>query len=183
MKGSREVQPIRDIEKIEHMKYLLRHYSYRHYFFFVFGLNTGLRGGDILRLKVKDVRDREHLRLKESKTRKINYILINPEFKVIVEDYIRFMADDDYLFRTWNVNEPFTRGQAWRVLREMGLRVGVKDVGAHSMRKTFGYHYYLQFKDIVTLMRIFNHSEQEVTLRYIGILQDYVDEQMKTFHL
>lgn len=37
------VQPIRDKEKIEDMKQVLKHESYRNYFLFVMGINTGLR--------------------------------------------------------------------------------------------------------------------------------------------
>lgn len=39
------------------------------------------------------------------------------------------------------------------------------------MRKTFGYFHYQQYKDVVILQEIFNHSSPSVTLRYIGINQ------------
>lgn len=46
------------------------------------------------------------------------------------------------------------------------------DIGTHTMRKTFGYHYYKRIKDIATLQQIFNHSVPSITKRYIGITQD-----------
>ena len=49
------------------------------------------------------------------------------------------------------------------------------------MRKTFGYHFYLQTKDIVLLMRIFNHNDESKTLRYIGIEQTTIDAAMMKF--
>ncbi|WP_252456770.1 hypothetical protein [Macrococcoides canis] len=51
-------------------------------------------------------------------------------------------------------------------------------MGTHSMRKTFGYHYYKKTKDIALLMDLFNHSSQFVTLRYIGINQDVINESI-----
>jgi len=46
------------------------------------------------------------------------------------------------------------------------------------MRKTFAYHYYKKTKDIALLMNLFNHSSQSVTLRYIGINQDVINDSI-----
>ena len=46
--------------------------------------------------------------------------------------------------------------------------------GTHTLRKTFGYHFYKQFKDIVMLQKILNHSHPSITLRYIGIDEDEI---------
>ena len=54
-------------------------------------------------------------------------------------------------------------------------------LGCHSMRKTFGYHYYKQTKDIALLQKIFNHSSPAITLAYIGIDQDRMDRAYTTF--
>lgn len=45
-------------------------------------------------------------------------------------------------------------------------------IGTHTLRKTFGYHYYLKTHDVGTLMKLFNHSSETVTLCYIGITDD-----------
>lgn len=44
------------------------------------------------------------------------------------------------------------------------------------MRKTFGYHMYQATHDAVMLMKLFNHSDIHVTLRYIGVEQDETDQ-------
>ena len=56
-------------------------------------------------------------------------------------------------------------------------------MGTHTLRKTFGYHYYKKFKDIAMLQKIFNHSNPAITLNYIGIEQDKIDESYKNFIL
>ena len=56
-------------------------------------------------------------------------------------------------------------------------------VGTHTMRKTFGYHHYKKFKDVAMLQKIFNHSNPNITLRYIGIEQDQIDESYNNFIL
>ena len=39
--------------------------------------------------------------------------------------------------------------------------IGRRDIGTHTMRKTFGYTYYQSTKDVATLMEIFNHSHRK----------------------
>ena len=51
---------------------------------------------------------------------------------------------------------------------------GVPNLGTHSLRKTFGYHYYQKTNDIAILQDIFNHSDPAITLRYIGINEDTI---------
>ena len=64
--------------------------------------------------------------------------------------------------------------------KEAGLQ---ERVGTHTMRKTFGYHHYQKFKDVAMLQKIFNHSSPQITLRYIGIEQDQIDESYSNFIL
>ena len=44
------------------------------------------------------------------------------------------------------------------------------------MRKTFGYHMYQTTKDAAMLMKLFNHADIHITLRYIGVEQDQTDK-------
>ena len=61
---------------------------------------------------------------------------------------------------------------------------GVKiKMGTHTMRKTFGFHFYQQTKDVALLQVLFNHSSPSVTLRYIGINQNILDKAMERFCL
>ena len=50
------------------------------------------------------------------------------------------------------------------------------------MRKTFGYKYYRQFRDIPTLMKILNHSSQAVTIRYIGLEEEEIRASLDKFN-
>ena len=50
-----KVEPIKDREKIEAMKKILRASSLRNELLFVLGINTGLRISDILSLDIADV--------------------------------------------------------------------------------------------------------------------------------
>jgi len=179
-----KVEPIRDREKIEEVKMELLKDNYRNYLLFAVGINTGLRIGDMLKLKVKDVRNQTHIILKEEKTNKSKKFFINSVLRNALDNYISNMADHEYLFQSRNGNnQPLSRSQAYRILNGAGTKVGLDSIGCHSTRKTFGYHHYKQHKDVALLQELFNHSAPSITLDYIGINQDVMDNSMKNFSL
>ncbi|GAA0479651.1 hypothetical protein GCM10008986_00110 [Salinibacillus aidingensis] len=182
-KGMQTVEPIRDRLLIEEMKQELRKTSERNYFLFVMGINTGLRISDLLPLQVKDVRNQTHITLKETKTRKNKRFLLNAELRGIIADYIRDKEDDDYLFPSHKTDLPLQRVQAYKVLNQAAKTVGIQNFGTHSLRKTFGFWHYTMNRNVALLQDIFNHSSPEITLRYIGINQDIVDQSLEHFSL
>ena len=76
------------------------------------------------------------------------------------------------------------RVTAYYIIKNACIKAKLQEkIGTHSMRKTFGYHHYQQFKDVVILQKIFNHSSPQITLRYIGIEQDEIDYSYNNFVL
>lgn len=177
------VQPIRDQEKIEQMKSELLKSGSRDWFLFVMGINTGLRISDLLQLQVKDVKDKSHFSITEKKTGKNKRFKINYELQDIIENYVQGMKDDEYLFKSKRGNKPIQRVQAYKILNKAAAAVGLDEIGTHTLRKTFGYHFYKKTKDVALLQEIFNHSAPSVTLRYIGINQDIIDQAIDDFSL
>ena len=180
----KEVQPIREKEKIEEMKAELLKQGYRDYMFFVIGINTGLRISDLLKLKVSDVKDKTHILLTEQKTSKTKRFLINSQLKQDIDKYINNMGNDEYLFQSQKGdNKAISRVQAYRILNKAAEQVGLEEIGTHTLRKTMGYWHYKQYKDVALLQDIFNHSAPSVTLAYIGINQDIMDKTIEGFYL
>ena len=178
------VQPIRDRSQIEEMKNELRKKGSRDYLLFYVGINTGLRISDILSLRVCDVKDRSHIILTEQKTDKVKRFKINTELKQELDIYIRTMEPDEFLFQSRKgSNISISRVQAYRILNTAAVKIGLSEIGTHTLRKTFGYHFYQQFKDVALLQELFNHSSPSVTLRYIGINQDMMDLAIDGFML
>ena len=71
---------------------------------------------------------------------------------------------------------PISRIQAYRLINEACSIAKIKgSIGCHTLRKTFGYWAYKQGIDITLLMRIFNHSTPSITLRYIGIEREDIN--------
>lgn len=109
---------------------------------------------------------------------------INTGLKNELDKYIMDMDDNEYLFVSQKgKNKPISRVQAYRILNDTVTKVGLGEVGTHTLRKTFGYHFYNKYKDEALLQELFNHSSSYVTLRYIGINQDIMDEAIDDFCL
>ena len=178
------VQPIRDKDKIKEIKTLLLKSNYRNYVLFTLGINTGFRISDILEIKVSDVINKTHIAIKEKKTGKLKKAYINSSLKEELDKYIFDMNDDDFLFRSREgENKPISRVRAYQLLTDVAKKVGLEEIGTHTLRKTFGYWHYKQHKDIALLQELFNHSAPSVTLRYIGINQDAMDASLQDFYL
>ena len=143
---------------------------------FTLGINCGLRISDIISLNIGDVMDKSYITLIEKKTGKFKKIPINSKLKVMLEEYISGKEPDEPLFQSVFQNR-LDRFRAYHIIKDACRSAGLDErIGTHTLRKTFGYHHYKQFNDIALLQKIFNHSSPQITLRYIGIDQDRIDE-------
>jgi len=175
------VEPIRRVEDIRKVERILSKQSKRDYVLFVLGTNSGLRISDILRLNVEDVRDKTHIQITEKKTGKFKKFPINDKLKPILDDFIKGRKNKEPLFMSY-WGHRLDRVTAYYIIHNACKSAGIKDrIGTHSMRKTFGYHHYKKYKNIAILQKIFNHSSPQITIRYIGIEQDEIDDSYRNF--
>ncbi|WP_016991701.1 site-specific integrase [Lysinibacillus boronitolerans] len=176
------VQPIRDLDLIKEIAQFLKEKNERDYVLFAIGIYTGLRIADMLKLKVADVKDKTHIEIHEGKTKKLKRIKLSPDLNRILKGYIAGKEDKEYLFKSRQGNGgPISRERAYAILKEAANEFRLKNIGCHSMRKTFGYFMYESTgHDVALLQELFNHSSPEITLRYIGINQDSHDKAIDT---
>ncbi len=177
------VEPIRDKNKLKRVEKVLSN-NKRNLFLFRLGILTGLRISDLLKLKVKDVKNTNQIVLQETKTDKVKKAPINSYLKQVISDYVKGMNEDDYLFQSRKGdNKPISRIQAYRILKNATKKAGIDvQIGTHTLRKTFGYHHYQQYKDIALLQSILNHSSPKITLDYIGINDDLIKQSIDNFN-
>ncbi len=165
------------------MKDYLKQKSDRDYILFLLGIGTGLRISDILKLKKEDLID-THVSIRETKTRKQKRIRITPSIRKELLEYLKGFDDWEYVIQSrQGDNKAIDRSTAYRILREAAQHVRLREIGTHTLRKTFGYHFYKQTKNVAMLQEIFNHSSPAITLRYIGINQDNMDEAMMSYRI
>ena len=180
------VEPIRDKENVRSIaEYIRDKYGDRLFIMYEIGVHTGLRISDILRLKIHDVRGKEEITIVDKKAegkkkRQVeHFIYFNKQLQSELEEYIKDKPGYWYIVhRRGNGCKPISRSYAYRVMHDAGSSFGLEHCGTHTMRKTFGYHYYNKTKDIGFLMKLYNHSSPTVTLRYIGLDREEVRKAM-----
>ncbi len=177
------VEPIRDTKTVQDIADYLKEKGEKYYIMYMIGIYSGLRISDILKLKVRDVRGKSRISIREKKTGKEKMFPINRELEKALSSYCEGKKEYDYLVPSPHIaNKAVSREYAYQVIHDAGEQFGLDNLGTHTMRKTFGYHFYLQTKDIVLLMKIFNHHDESKTLRYIGIEQTTIDKAMLQFN-
>jgi len=176
-----EVEPLKTKDEIRKMLDQLgrSQNGLRDQLFFKMGISTGLRCGDLVALKVEQVKGNTSFKIREGKTKKERTVYLN-NLMADIADYIKTLSTGTvYLFPSRKGVGHITTTQAYRIITHAGDMVGIKKVGTHTMRKTFGYTYYQATKDVATLMEIFNHSSQKITLRYIGMTEESIENSIK----
>ncbi|MGE7838021.1 tyrosine-type recombinase/integrase [Viridibacillus arvi] len=182
------VEPIRDKEQLEEISEYFKEHNYRDYIMWQIGISIGIRVSDILILRVKDVRGESHFNIVEQKTKKNKRVIIPPKLKKILDEYIKGKKDNEFLIQSrqrtqTGKQKAVSRTTAYRNINNAAKAIGYKaKIGTHTMRKTFGYHYYKKFGSVGDLMVLFNHSEEGTTLRYIGIVHDQLDKNMANLY-
>lgn len=180
---SYNVQPLRTQQEINDFLFCLRRNknAERDVFLFLIGINSGLRMSDIVKLKKKDVISSKNPRIVEQKTGKTRILYLS-SLQELIQDYTKDLEPEDYLF-------PSTKGghlevnTVYQMFQKVAALLDRDDIGTHTLRKTFGYHYYKKTKDVATLMEIFGHSSEKITKRYIGINEDEISETLFNFRL
>jgi integrase len=155
------VKAVQDTLRSKHSKYEV---------LFCLGVATGLRVGDLLKLRVRDLVSGQ-LAVREQKTGKIREIEIKGEVMGVIGSHVKThgLRDGDYLIfsRPWKQYRPLTRQQAWSVLRGVGRELGIRGIGTHTMRKTFARGVYKASGDIVAVQGALAHEHIATTIGYL----------------
>ena len=176
-------EPIKSKKDIKAVEQYLKEHNERDYVIWVLGLNSGLRVSDICGLNVSDVVDKTHISIIEKKTQKRKSFYINDKLKRVLKIFTKGRNLDEPLF-LGKQGRRLDRSQVYRFIVNACKIVGIKaKVSTHTMRRTFGYHHYQKFKDVAVLQKIFNHYSPQITMRYIGIDQDMIDDSYNNFIL
>ncbi len=184
------VEPIKSKQDIARIEQYLAKHSRRNRLIFAIGVNIGLRVSDILGLNVEDVKDRDYVEIREKKTGKYKRFPLNSKLKALIKEYLSVERSQKY---SLSETEPLflgkkhcrlDRSQVYRFLNEACEKLGIlANTGTHTMRKSFGYHFYKKYNDVALLQKILNHSSPAITLRYIGIDQEEIDFSYNNFEL
>ena len=191
------VQPIRDLDVLDRCYEIAREHD-RHKktgevsweLILLVGFNTSLRVSDFRRFRVQDLRGRDYAQIQAKKTHKEARILINPTARREINRLLAGRKGDEYILQskkrdfTSHKPRPISRQRVYQIMNTIAKQAGIEErIGCHTLRKTFGYHYYKMTGDVVSLQRILCHSYQRETLIYIGVIQENIDESLMKLNM
>lgn len=188
----REVEPFKNIKDIQNIKqYLKGMDNRRDYTIFVVGINVGLRAGDLLSLRWSDIMEeykiKKTVNIIEEKTKKRKDVELNKAAREALQEFKDTLKDielDDYIFTSRKGESHLQVRSLHRIINNIVNELKIKgNYGTHSLRKTFGYHRYMNNISLETLQKIFNHSTQAMTLKYIGITKEVIQDAYNSVNL
>ena len=165
-----------------------KRYQYdRDYFFFLLGINFAFRTEDLLKLKVKDLKN-GNVHIRENKTGKIQLFKMHKNLFDEYKNYVERneMTDAEYLFSSQRGRgaKSVTRQQMNNRLAaaEKACRLS-NELSCYTLRKTFAYQYLKNKGNIETLRKMLNHSSTSVTAIYACWDNDDVENERKSFFI
>jgi len=169
------------IQKLE------RDSEYKFQLLFAVGCFTGLRIGDLLRLRWEDVYKCDSLELIEGKTKKIRKIKLNTSLvEIITRLHEKMKIDDDTEFLFANrtkakaINVQYINRKLKEIAKQYNLQSTKTAISSHLFRKTLGRHVWslndFSEKSLLLLGELFNHSSIKITKIYLGIKEDEIGD-------
>lgn len=163
------------------------------------GFNSGLRASDIRTLTwsfffTENGEFRDFYSIRPQKTKKYKKfvkIYFNDSIKKAIEEYIDIypVKDyNDYIFKSNKGDDAITVHAIYDTVKKAAKEAGIeKNVGSHSMRKTWGSAAWHNADDknqaLIILQQCFNHSTSLVTARYIGLLDTEISSMYNSVNI
>ncbi|WP_234194246.1 tyrosine-type recombinase/integrase [Pseudacidovorax sp. NFM-22] len=156
----------------------------------ILGIDSKLRGCDLVALKVRDVCHGDQVASRavvmQQKTRRPVQFEMTAATREALQSWIkaRCLRSEDFLFPSRLHRSPHlgTRQYA-RILHHWVERLGLDpaDYGTHSIRRTKATLIYRRTKNLRAVQLLLGHSKLESTVRYLGIdVDDALDISEQT---
>lgn len=185
-------EPIRSYEDFKAIQdYFLQKGKVRDWMLWTVGVSLGLRVSDLLSLRMSSLLNpdgtfKPYIDVLEHKTSKLNSCLITPSVVTAVSKYLDSIhwkfEMDDYLFRSAKTKSKLCEEYGWKILSDAGKALNLPiNIGSHSMRKSFANiaacvdKSSVDMNTITKIQGLLNHSDQKVTMRYLGTFKDMFD--------
>ncbi len=145
----------------------------------------GLRIGDLLKLRWKQILDVEELIISEEKTGKRRVIKMNNNLQKHIQDCHKSLNSPDVEEPIFLSRQHTIYSREWVNVKLKSYKakyhLNIKNYTSHAHRKTFGRHIVEMAgenaeKALIKLSEIFSHSSIQITRKYLGLRQTELSE-------
>lgn len=134
---------------------------------------AGLRVGELVRLRPKDIHsERMLIRVDQGKGRKDRYTLLSPKLLSQLRDYWRLYRPGEWMFPGQPPTGPLYITSAQRAFYKAKQVAGITHGhGIHSLRHSFASHLLEAGVDLPTLQRLLGHTSLATTAKYLHVTE------------
>ena len=144
------------------------------------GYGCGLRAGEVVRLKVKDIdRAQKIIRVEQAKGRKDRNVMLSPDTLDLLRQWWRVRStrydattplQERWLFPGRRPGKPLTTRQLSRLFHKAADAAGIKkSVTLHALRHSFATHLLERGTDIRIIQALLGHDKLDTTARYTRV--------------
>lgn len=148
-------------------------------------LNTGLRAAEVLNIKTRDIDwNSGKLMVRQGKGKKDRSSWIGEEDLALLQRWVIKKArlpESAWLFTSRDgklIDTRYLRFMVKRLAKKAGV---LKDIHPHTLRHTFATDLYRQTKNLRLTQKALGHSQISSTMIYTHIVDDEMEEALKTF--
>ncbi|GAF40781.1 putative integrase recombinase (putative) [Agrilactobacillus composti DSM 18527 = JCM 14202] len=167
------VKPLKSTQEINDLLSAIDTMTFakRNRFLFLLGINTGLQASDLVRMHVSDILYSSAPIVFEETTRRPRQLHLEA-IQAQIKTYTQGMAPSYWLFPSRKRNKQgyvdhIKVRAVYQMFQVLAKLTDRQDLGTQTMRKTYGYFYYLRTKNLANLQQQFNQSTAAYTLQYI----------------
>ncbi len=131
----------------------------------------GLRLGEVLRLKVKDIDSKRMLiRVKQGKGHKDRYTLLGKRTVEMLRVYWNVYRPKEWLFPSTNLDRPLSASSVQKVFKKGLHEAGImKEASVHTLRHSFATHLLEAGTDLFYIQRLLGHTTARTTAVYLHV--------------
>ncbi|MDX1904011.1 MAG: site-specific integrase [Thermonemataceae bacterium] len=139
--------------------------------------SAGLRIGELIKLKIKDIdSERKQIRIEQGKGKKDRYTLLSPKTLDLLRSYFKEYKPKEYLFEGQN-GEQYSARSIQAFFQEICKKVGIKKkVSVHTLRHSFATHLLENGTDLRYIQALLGHESPKTTQIYTHITTKGFDQ-------
>jgi integrase/recombinase XerC/integrase/recombinase XerD len=149
-------------------------------------LDTGLRMGELINLKMDDVHMNEGLLKVMGKGKKERIVPMGSNAQRALQRYLfryrprPFHSGIDHVFLSVS-GKPLTENSVKLIFSRLAKKSGVARLHAHLCRHTFATRFLINGGDVFTLQQILGHSTLQMVSHYVNLASNHVVIQHQKF--
>ena len=160
-------------------------------------LDAGLRVSEVINLRLRDIDlNTGKIMIREGKGKKDRALWLRGETLEQVQEWVSKKPEGEYIFTTLKgkqLNDRYIR----QLIDRVAVKAGVQEyqtrtteageeyqeskVSPHTLRHTFATDFYRETGDIRMTQKALGHSDLSTTMIYTHIVDDDLEEAMKSF--